>query len=990
MKRFAMTISLAACLVFLCGVTVMAANTLIIDSPTVAPNATGVVLGFYLSNDEDATGLVMPFELREINAGSYVMTSFSPGPNPAGRLQNSPLGPAFNENDPGGWPGASITTRRYDVPSGVNSCSGPVSSTWAVAAGQIGFTTPDATLHATVSTGDESIGQNIALAAGTDPAGVPSYQYTFNVTGVQGQFIVDTMCTAPASHLGYVNRQTQFVPLAFTAGVVTIFQPPNACPIIAPAGPGSATVGAQSCVPLSAQDSDGPPTPGDPITFHLATGAPVTAAIVGNSVCVTPTCADVANGINVTVYASDRGPSATCEASAGSFTTVHFDVQSAQLNISCGNVSVHWAGADASQQINVSGGCPPYTFAQQSGVGSTDANGLWSYNQGCSDVGTSSITVRATDINNDFVECTFNLTVNNVAPVCAVIAPTLAPQGVETVIDAGLASGDADVNTYTLVTGTGWADEDMTAAGVWSATRPGGDGASYTVTYTVSDGCATITCQFDVIFENPCVTIVKQGTDSSYGCWFNGQQATVCIVAEGGAVPGDAGGFDFLICYDQSGLSFLGASGGPEGWEYFTYRTGPFGGNCGGGCPDGYIKLIAVAEMNNGIPVDPADFNLDGKTLACMTFNVTSDRNFINSCLHVGFCSFNCGDNSISDKSGNILWVPRDGVNLGAYYDCVGNPKPGYDIEEAISYCPGAICVCEPPDDRGDLNLNGIANEIGDAVLYTNYFIYGSGVWDPTWEAVQILASDINDDGIVLTVADLIYLIRVITGDEQPFPPGTGTGSPKVSPYANSVDVSSDVANGAVTVRTNSSVDIGAALLVFRYSGSVGAPVLANNSGLEIRSNAANGELRVLVSQSVEAAASRLTAGSNSLVTVPVNGTIELVESQFSDYSGGLLSVNAASRTLPTEYALLQNYPNPFNAGTVIPFSLVEGSRYELTIYNVAGQVVRTFAGEGVSGINRVEWNGRTADGVEAATGMYFYRVNANNFVATKKMVLLK
>jgi hypothetical protein len=434
----------------------------------------------------------------------------------------------------------------------------------------------------------------------------------------------------------------------------------------------------------------------------------------------------------------------------------------------------------------------------------------------------------------------------------------------------------------------------------------------------------------------------------------------------------------------------LGADGGPDGWEYFTYRTGPFGGNCSGGCPDGYVRLVSIAEMNNGTPVDPADFDINGETLACLEFNITSDRNFINSCLHVGFCSFDCGDNVISDKSGDIVWTPRDGVNLGPYYSCEGNNKPGDSVAPLISYCPGAICIVEPPDDRGDLNLNGIANEIGDAVLYTNYFIYGSSVWNPVYVAVQQLASDINDDGIVLTVADLIYLIRIITGDEQPFPPGTGTGSPKVSPYANSVDVTNDVSNGAVTVRTNSSVDIGAALLVFRFDGTVGAPVLSNNSGLQIRSNAANGELRVLVSQTVEAAASRLTAGSNSLVTIPVNGNIELVESQFSDANGALLSVNAASASIPTEYALLQNYPNPFNAGTVIPFTLTKESEYTVSIYNVAGQVVRTFTGMGAVGTNRLEWNGRTVAGDEAATGMYFYRVTTPEFTSTKKMVLIK
>jgi len=44
----------------------------------------------------------------------------------------------------------------------------------------------------------------------------------------------------------------------------------------------------------------------------------------------------------------------------------------------------------------------------------------------------------------------------------------------------------------------------------------------------------------------------------------------------------------------------------------------------------------------------------------------------------------------------------------------------------------------------------------------------------------------------------------------------------------------------------------------------------------------------------------------------------------------------------------------------------------------------------GTVGANNLEWNGRTADGVEAATGMYFYRVTTPEFTATKKMVLIK
>jgi len=1018
MKRFAMTKSLAACLVFLCGATAMAAvdgDSVIVESKIVTPGASQVTIGVFIENTSDATGIVLPLEIRGDGSGAYIRSElpnppynnldFLRGPNPNGRLHNSPLGRANDgsgalpDGIPGNfgtWPVSDGEEARYPLADG--TCGGVGSYATAGANSDPNFyVSPDAVLHAKVSKGKELVGDSIVMQPGEDlkgtPAyttsgptpGTPSFRFIVNVNSVAGCFIIDTCCTDPANHLGYVDRATLLVPMKFLAGQIDIGGghciplPPNACPVPTIDN----AVVAASVGSLASNDADATDIENDiPFTFSLITPLGVVDPVTGGW-SYTPQCEDIPS-FQVTIGVTDtQHPGGPC--ANVSFTV---NVSPAQLNIACGDVSAHWAAAGASSQINVGGGCPPYVYAV-TGVGSVDAiSRLWSYDQGCQDVGSSQVTIRVTDANQSFVECTFTLAVTNTLPTCAAIPPTLAPQGVPTVLDLGdLSQADGDALIYTYVGGLPVAWGASIIGDQFSATRPAGDGTPYTVNYSVSDGCATVQCSFDLIFVNPCVSVVDAESREAYDCALNGEQATVCIVAEPGAIPGLAGGFDFLICYDQSGLSFLGASGGPTGWEYFTYRTGMFGGNCGGNCPDGFIRLVSIAEMNNGVLVDPANFNLDGKTLACMTFSVSSDRNFINSCLHVGFCSYDCTDNIISNKSGNIVWTPRDGVNFGPNYGCPPDPK--VDYVPAISYCPGAICVCEPPDDRGDLNLNGIANEIGDAVLYTNYFIYGSSVWSALFANSQILASDINDDGIVLTVADLIYLIRIITGDEQPFPPGTGSGSPKVSPYANSVDLTNDVSNGAVTVRTNSSVDIGAALLVFRYSGSVGAPVLANNSGMEIRSNAANGELRVLVFSSVEAAASRLTAGSNTLVTIPMDGSIELVESQFSDYRGGLLSVNAASASLPTEYALLQNYPNPFNAGTVISIQLTKESDYTLTIFNVAGQVVRTFAGNGIGTVN-VEWNGENLNGQQAATGMYFYRVTTPEFTATKKMVLLK
>jgi hypothetical protein len=623
-------------------------------------------------------------------------------------------------------------------------------------------------------------------------------------------------------------------------------------------------------------------------------------------------------------------------------------------------------------------------------------------------------------------DCNFDLIVTNTAPTCSNPADRTAPTGVAQVVVLGpLAQGDGDDLTYTQTSGPGWGSIPLVPGNEWHGTRPGGDNAVYPVCFTVSDGCETSAeCCFDVLFESPYIVCIVDadslfaptagnpstpgvdkngassvsaaGVVSRYGCTLRGRNKTMCVwVDPATGSSGLEGGFDFLVCYDQSGLSFLGATRGDdlhEDWEYFTYRTGMFGGNCGGGCPDGFIRLVGIADMNNGVTPDPDAFDLAGCIIE-LTFYVTNDENFIGSCFHVGFCSYDCGDNVISSKDGNTLFLASSGVTYGYDYnlqECLGDTAKA-EPQQFIDFCGGAICVCEPPDDRGDINLNGIANEIGDAVLFSNYFIQGPIVWDLIFRDTQEHATEINNDGIVLTIADLVYLIRIITGDETPFPPDNQ--NPKVAPYATSVDVISEMHNGTLSIRTNAAVDLGGAVLVFRYSGvEIGEPSLMAGTGLKMKARANSGELRVLIHPDMAVSGSRVPAGVNTLVTIPVSGdgTIELVETQFSDASGALLAVSAAKSSLPTSYALQQNFPNPFNAGTVIPIALKSDGEWTLTIYNVAGQVVRTFSGADEAGIVNVVWDGTMESGASVASGMYFYRVNAGDFTATKKMVLLK
>ncbi|MDP3149133.1 MAG: T9SS type A sorting domain-containing protein, partial [Ignavibacteria bacterium] len=89
---------------------------------------------------------------------------------------------------------------------------------------------------------------------------------------------------------------------------------------------------------------------------------------------------------------------------------------------------------------------------------------------------------------------------------------------------------------------------------------------------------------------------------------------------------------------------------------------------------------------------------------------------------------------------------------------------------------------------------------------------------------------------------------------------------------------------------------------------------------------------------------------------------------------------------MPTEYALEQNYPNPFNPATTITYQLPKSGSVTLKIYDMLGKEVRTL-------VNEQKEMGRYTvqfDASSLASGMYVYRLRANDYTSTKKMLLLK
>ncbi|MDH3891111.1 MAG: FG-GAP-like repeat-containing protein [candidate division Zixibacteria bacterium] len=310
------------------------------------------------------------------------------------------------------------------------------------------------------------------------------------------------------------------------------------------------------------------------------------------------------------------------------------------------------------------------------------------------------------------------------------------------------------------------------------------------------------------------------------------------------------------------------------------------------------------------------------------------------------------------------------------------------DIGDDCDVCSESFYQCceEGWPDRvaGDVNESDDCN-VGDATYLVNY-VFQSGAAPLPF----LLAGDVNADSSV-NVGDITYIIAYIFQSGPAPLNGCGGGAPRLDlpgqalSGAPAVGKLTSLFDGVNTIiEVNSAVDLLAVQLEVECDDE--ADIVGLPADIESFSGHFEGLARIgLLDMEGD---QRIASGITSLLTVA--GEAQPTSAIGIDENGRTVSLSVEplqkNANMPDAYSLSQNYPNPFNPITEISFTLPAVSQVTLEIFNVMGQKVATLVDSRLEqGVHRFVW-----DGSAAASGVYLYRFQADEYSASRKMVLMK
>ena len=410
--------------------------------------------------------------------------------------------------------------------------------------------------------------------------------------------------------------------------------------------------------------------------------------------------------------------------------------------------------------------------------------------------------------------------------------------------------------------------------------------------------------------------------------------------------------FNILIKYDPTALNLLDVSNSgsrTESFEYFTFSRND--NNI-----IGNVRVIGIADQSGS-----------GNYLAAG----------VGELFTLDFRIY--GNVYLSGQTVPVNFVFADEP---VYDDNTFEDSLGQKISQGeINYTNGAVSILSLGQVIiGDINLNGIAFDIGDAVYFTNYFI---SPYTYPLNPLQLANSDVNRDNIVASIADLVTLINTIASGAN--------HAPKVIFRENlEAEIITAESKDGVSVSYNADFEVGAVLLTVENGTFDSDDIVNRTDGMTMMTFDTGDETRILI-YSMDG--TRLPYGSDEILTFTHSSEIVISGVELASSEGEMAEIVSVSKgtELPDNFELYQNYPNPFNPETTIGFALPQQSSVVLEVYNVLGEKVKVLIDETMAaGHHTAVWDGRNQSGSEAASGIYLYRLKTDNFQTSKKMIFLK
>lgn len=384
------------------------------------------------------------------------------------------------------------------------------------------------------------------------------------------------------------------------------------------------------------------------------------------------------------------------------------------------------------------------------------------------------------------------------------------------------------------------------------------------------------------------------------------------------------GSFDLLFNYDPSLISPSGVTNAgtrAASFEYFIYSTN--------NDVPGDLRILSIADNGSGgQPLESGD-----GAIARLNFRIGSNLSYARYTTPVRFVfrdKLSQNDNTFTNAQG--IKIPQNDID---YSDGYVHVQPIGDIK------------------IGDINLNGLAFEISDAIYFTNFYM------DPArfpLNPLQLANSDVNQDQVPGTIADLVALINIIVSGDN-YTPRRQTGTEKSATFTCTQTISN------VEFSYNADFEVGGLFLTLQANQIADDYEISVAGGMSVASALSKNELRVLV-YSLEG--NTLSAGSHPAFSVSGLADFEIKSVAMSSAEGSLVNVIMSKNNdqLPGSYSLEQNYPNPFNPETNISFALSTSAHVRLTVYNLIGHEVKILVNEFLSaGKHQAIWDGTSRNG---------------------------